>query len=148
MVVHARTGDDAITAFTADPAIDLVLMDIELDEGSSGVEAAERILSHRSVPIVFLTDGTESDTVDGVRKVARYGYLVKSANVFVVKQTIALALELYAQRQTRIGANRAFRVLSDLNRRLLEADSAYTELSLSAALHGGGRSGRVCPGIG
>jgi DNA-directed RNA polymerase specialized sigma24 family protein len=50
----ARTHKEAISAIEAD-APGIVLADIQLADGSSGVEAVNEILTHISVPVVFIT---------------------------------------------------------------------------------------------
>jgi two-component system, response regulator PdtaR len=50
----AATGEDAIRK-AADAAPNLILMDITLRGGMTGIEAAGKILDGRSVPILFLT---------------------------------------------------------------------------------------------
>lgn len=50
----AVTGEDAVRkAINARP--DLVLMDVTLRGGMTGIEAAERILDARIIPVLFLT---------------------------------------------------------------------------------------------
>jgi len=50
----ARTYDEAVAAFEADPP-GLVLADIQLADGSSGLDAVNTILSRAEVPVIFIT---------------------------------------------------------------------------------------------
>jgi PAS domain S-box-containing protein len=94
--VHVSTGEEAIAALSRDPAISLVLMDIDLGAGIDGTEAARRILRARDLPIVFLTAHGEREMVERVKDVTRYGYVLKTAGEFVLLETIGMALELFS----------------------------------------------------
>ncbi|HOX13398.1 MAG TPA: PAS domain S-box protein [Spirochaetia bacterium] len=93
-IVH--TGEASVEAIRSDPAVDLVLMDIDLGPGLSGPDAAARILELRSLPIVFLTSHSEREMVDKVRNITRYGYVVKNSGGFVLLSSIELAFELFS----------------------------------------------------
>ncbi len=49
---------------------DLILMDVRLADRTSGIEAAEQILAHRAVPIIFTTAFSDRQTVE---KIAELG---------------------------------------------------------------------------
>lgn len=57
----AATGAGAIDLAEAEKP-DLILMDIRLADRISGIEAAERILADRSVPIIFVTAFNDRET--------------------------------------------------------------------------------------
>lgn len=88
-------GKGAIDAASARSDIALVLMDIELGTGMSGTDAAQAILTHRDLPIVFLTSHSEKEMVDLVRGITRYGYVLKSSGPFVLLQAVSTAFELF-----------------------------------------------------
>jgi PAS domain S-box-containing protein len=101
-VEHLGSGEDAVARLNEDESFDLVLMDIDLGQGIDGPEAAQRILSFREIPIVFLTAHAEQEMVDRVRRITRYGYVLKSSGDFVLRGAIEMALELFtAHKQTR-----------------------------------------------
>ncbi len=77
------------------PPVDLVLMDIDLGRGMDGREAAQKILEHREIPIVFLTSHSEEEMVARVRDITRYGYVLKNAGDFVLRSSIEMAFELF-----------------------------------------------------
>jgi CheY-like chemotaxis protein len=54
----ARTATQAVKAATADPP-GLVLADIQLADGSSGLDAVRDILAEFSVPVIFITSFPE-----------------------------------------------------------------------------------------
>ena len=89
------TGENAVKAAGEDPSIDLVLMDIDLGSGLDGITAAQAILKIREVPIVFLTSHSEKETVEQVKNITRYGYVLKNAGEFVLIESINMAFELF-----------------------------------------------------
>ena len=50
----ARTRDEALALFRADPP-GLVLADIQLADGSSGIDAVNEILTTSTIPVIFIT---------------------------------------------------------------------------------------------
>jgi PAS domain S-box-containing protein len=97
-VVHARTGDDAVRAVESDPAIDLVLMDINLGPGIDGTEAARRILEFRDLPLIFHSSHAELEIVERTQAVTSYGYVLKDSGDAVLHASIRMAFRLYEER--------------------------------------------------
>lgn len=110
-VTLARTGAAAVATVERDDSIDLVLMDIHLGTGMDGTDAAQAILERREVPIVFLTNHCEPQTVAKVKDITRYGYVLKSSGDFVLRETIATAFELYAAHAELAARERRYRAL-------------------------------------
>lgn len=103
-VIEAYTGEAAVEAIGKTPVIDLVLMDVDLGPGIDGTEAARQILASKCVPIVFLTSHAEQDYVERVRKITRYGYVIKNSGEFVLQSSIAMAFELFEANQKALAA--------------------------------------------
>lgn len=75
-VDRTGTGEEAIKiAKTKKP--DLILMDIKLAEMMDGITSAETILHEQDVPIIFLTAYADNETIERVKLVNPYGYLLK-----------------------------------------------------------------------
>jgi serine phosphatase RsbU (regulator of sigma subunit)/PAS domain-containing protein len=74
--VVAMTGEEAV-AKLLETEPDLVLMDIHLRGGVSGIEAAHRIRQRLDVPIVYLTAFSDSETLDQAQLTEPYGYVLK-----------------------------------------------------------------------
>ncbi len=91
----AHTGEQAVTMIAGHPQIELVLMDIDLGSGITGVQAAEAILKHREVPIVFLSSHTEPEIVEKTEQVTSYGYVVKNSSITVLDASIKMAFRLF-----------------------------------------------------
>ena len=99
-VLTAVSGEEAVELVEKDGQISLVLMDIDLGRGIDGPEAARQILEKRKLPIVFLTSHGERDFVDRVKKLTRYGYIIKNSGDFVLRSSIEMAFELFEANQS------------------------------------------------
>ena len=87
----ASTAAEALRA-AEDNRADLVLMDIQLDGGISGVAAAAAIRGHLDVPVVFLTAHASTETLARAVESGAFGYLLKPYTVPELKATIEIAL--------------------------------------------------------
>ncbi len=99
-VVTTSSGEKAIGIMQADPAIDLVLMDIDLGSGLDGTETAAMILAGHNLPIVFLSSHAEPEIVEKTEKITSYGYVVKNSNITVLDASIKMAFKLFKARET------------------------------------------------
>lgn len=94
-VLTVLSGEEAVTVVKSDPTIDLVLMDVDLGSGMDGTRTAEIILAERDVPIIFLSNHTESEIVERTDRISSYGYVVKNAGDDVLFATIKMAFRLH-----------------------------------------------------
>jgi CheY-like chemotaxis protein len=94
-VITARTGEEAVATVEKTPAIDLILMDINLGTGIDGTEAAAIILRQRDIPVVFLSSHTEPEVVAKTEKITSYGYVVKDSSGTVLDASIKMAFKLF-----------------------------------------------------
>jgi len=94
-VTHSLSGSEAIDIIKSDNQISLILMDIDLGEGLDGTIAAQKILSHKNLPIIFLTSHTEKEMVDKVKDITKYGYIIKNSGKFVLLESINMAFTLF-----------------------------------------------------
>jgi CheY-like chemotaxis protein len=74
-------------------------MDIDLGSGIDGTEAAQIILEHKNLPIVFLTSHREKEVVEKVKGISRYGYVLKNSGEFVLVEAVTMAFELFEAHQ-------------------------------------------------
>lgn len=86
-----NTGRMAIRKAKKDKP-DLVLMDIVLDDGIDGIEAAEQIRAKSNIPIVFLTAYADRATLERAKITEPYGYIVKPFSDKELHSTIEIAL--------------------------------------------------------
>jgi PAS domain S-box-containing protein len=90
----ATSGEEAIRRVeTARP--DLVLIDLQLQDGIDGVQTAEQIRSRFDVPVVYLTAYTDDRTLQRATATEPYGYIVKPFAVGELRCAIETALQRY-----------------------------------------------------
>jgi diguanylate cyclase (GGDEF)-like protein/PAS domain S-box-containing protein len=97
----AASGPDALQKVgTLRP--DLVLMDINLTGGMSGIEAAVRVREEFDIPVVYLTAHADEEILEQARKTEPYGYLLKPFQDRELRVCIEMALHKHAmERQIR-----------------------------------------------
>ena len=71
---------------------DLVLMDIVLQEGMDGIEAAEIIRSRFDIPVIFLTAHRDMATFERAKKAEPFGYITKPFQKEDLRKVIEIAL--------------------------------------------------------
>ncbi len=92
----AASGGEAVSqALSLRP--DLVLMDIRLRGEMDGITAAAQILTHHSVPVIYLTAFADDATLLRARTTAPYGYLVKPFDESTLIASIAMAVERHSR---------------------------------------------------
>ena len=87
----ASTAAEALRA-AEEKRADLVLMDIQLEGGISGVAAAAAIRGHLDIPVVFLTAHASAETVTRAVETGAFGYLLKPYTVPELNGAIEIAL--------------------------------------------------------
>jgi len=120
-VIVAGTGEQAVDIACANNTVSFILMDIDLGRGIDGPHAAQKILEHRHVPIVFLTSHAEREMVDRVRGITRYGYVIKNSGDFVLQSSIEMAYDLFDANEKLLiqhGLNYALNSITDLSQGL------------------------------
>ncbi len=74
--VVAMTGEDAVNRLL-ETEPDLVLMDIQLKGGASGIETAQRIRQRLDVPVIYLTAYSDAETLEQAQLTEPDGYVLK-----------------------------------------------------------------------
>ncbi len=128
-VLLALSGEKAITAFNADPSIDLVLMDINLGKGIDGTETARTLLQARDVPVVFLSSHTEPEIVEKTEVITSYGYIAKNSNSTVLQASIKMAFKLFDAKTKLLESNKK------LEATLEALPDLYFEVGLDGRYH-------------
>ena len=93
---------------------DLVLMDIYLQEGPDGVQAAEAIIAAQRLPIVFLTAHADSQTFVRAKAVNPAAYLYKPFDRLTLQTTLEIALERHRLEQRLAMSENRYRLLFDM----------------------------------
>lgn len=71
---------------------DLVLMDVMLRNGESGIDIAESIRNEFRIPIIFLTAYADLATIEKVKKTESYGYILKPYKPIDLQTNIELSI--------------------------------------------------------
>lgn len=99
-VEFVHSGEEAIELIKNEPTgYDLIIMDINLGKGLNGLETSRKILEIKDIPIVFLTSYKDQDLVRQIKSVARYGYVLKGSEDFILMLTIETAVDLFQSKQ-------------------------------------------------
>ena len=124
---HAARGLAALRDIPA-ARPDLILMDINLGGGMTGIEVAERLQQVSDVPIVFLTAYADAELTERAVETGSFAYLVKPYQPEALRANIEIALYKHA----------ADRRLHEVNTKLDQAVAALSaqnrELRRSYAL--------------
>lgn len=99
-VQYVSNSTDAYDYITAGEKFDLILMDINLSDGMDGIQLADKILSYREIPILFVSGYSDNKILDRVCKIKHYGYVPKVSSPEIVECMIRSALQLYRAEQT------------------------------------------------
>lgn len=73
---------------------DLVLLDIELKDGLSGIEIARILNEKYKIPFIYLTSYSDPETIGAVKKTLPFGYVLKPFS----KRELFSAIELASYR--------------------------------------------------
>lgn len=88
----ATTGAEAIARVQSGRP-DLVLLDIKLSRGSSGIEVARQIKERFGVPILFMTGYMDEGLRAEAESIGPIGFLVKPVNMEKLKSAIEKGLK-------------------------------------------------------
>ena len=97
----AHNGPTAIE-YALEHQPDLVLMDILLEGDMNGIEAAEQINQHRSIPIIFLSCLNDPEVLDRVNHVSTFGFILKPYDQTELRFNIENALARHRADQERL----------------------------------------------
>ena len=90
----STTGEDAIElALETNP--DVILMDSMLKGNMDGIETAKTLHSYQDIPIIYITDYSDENTLKRAKLTEPYGYIIKPLKIKEVNATIQLAIHKY-----------------------------------------------------
>jgi signal transduction histidine kinase len=92
VVGPVASGEDAVH-MAGEEMPDLVLMDIRLNGGMDGIEAAKIIQQRFQIPIVYLTAHADDATIGRAQQTSPYGYLIKPFRDRELGVTVEIALQ-------------------------------------------------------
>jgi DNA-binding LytR/AlgR family response regulator len=91
VVGFANNGKDAIEKIT-ETMPDLILMDIMIKGGLTGIEVSEKIREKMNVPVIFLTAYADEGTLSRAKITEPYGYILKPFKEIDLHSTIEMAV--------------------------------------------------------
>jgi DNA-binding NarL/FixJ family response regulator len=101
---------------------DVILMDIVMDNGMDGIEAAEEILKSVDCLVIFVTGHGEEEIFERAKQVKPHGYILKPYTHLEVRSAIEIGLH---KKQIENRLKKAYDdVLTDLTRQTSELESA------------------------
>jgi signal transduction histidine kinase len=89
--IAVASGEEAIAA-AKDRQLDVVLIDLNLSGKINGVSAAKQIRDRFNIPVVYLTDSSDEETLQRAKLTTPFGYLVKPLEANYLKTTIEMAI--------------------------------------------------------
>jgi PAS domain S-box-containing protein len=123
VVATAVRCDEAI-AIATERRPDIILMDIRLDDGSDGVEAAQHIRDRLQLPVIFLTAYADEATITRASVTEPFGYLLKPFEESQVRTAIELALYRSAAEKKLRESERLYAVtLASLGEAVIATDA-------------------------
>ncbi len=104
-VIGVAENVDEFLELIATNAVDLILLDINLNQPVDGVQIAHIINTEYKKPFIFVTAFTDSATIERVKHTNPYGYVSKPYNDVDLMITIDLALNKFKTKQVKSIAN-------------------------------------------
>ena len=83
-------AEDAYTALKSSQC-EMILMDININGTTDGIQLARKILQHKTLPIIFMSAHNEEDTIEEALDLSPYGFITKPFFVNVLAQTLKVA---------------------------------------------------------
>jgi DNA-binding LytR/AlgR family response regulator len=96
----ARNYTQAL-AMIAKEQPDIVLLDIQLDGDKDGIDVAQAIKKNFSIPYIFLTANTDTDTVERAKSATPHAYLAKPFREKDLYTSIETSLYNFSQAQKK-----------------------------------------------
>lgn len=118
----AVSGDEAVM-LAGQTRPDLVLMDIVLQGGMDGIEAARAIHEGFDIPIVYLTAYSDDSVLDRVKITDPFGYLIKPFATKELQLTIEMAIYRHKAAKEKQKINRILGAISKCNNVLVFAEN-------------------------
>ncbi len=74
----------------------LILCDISIDGDKDGIDVAEYVMEHKSIPLIFVSALSDKGTLERAKKTLPYGYIVKPFKNRDLATAIEMALYKYS----------------------------------------------------
>lgn len=87
-VCHLASNGEKAIKFSKQDNPDLILMDVHLSSRIDGIKAAEKILSYKDIPIIFMTGYNKSGVDELVDRLNPVAFLEKPVEIRHLKSLI------------------------------------------------------------
>lgn len=94
-VIGTASNADKVIELLKESLPDVILMDIHIQGDKDGIELAEIINEHHSIPIIYLTAYSEEATLDRAKSTRPYGYLLKPFSERELHVAIQVSMERF-----------------------------------------------------
>jgi len=108
------SGEEALEAVD-ERGPDLILMDIVLKGDMNGIEAARKIRSTRSVPVVYLTAYSDDAMIERAKVTEPHGYMLKPFSDRELRSTIEMAMYKHGMEERLRRLNAVVRAIRNVN---------------------------------
>ena len=109
---------------------DLVLMDIELDGGMDGIEAARIIRQQLQIPIIFVTAHSDGVRLERAKQVMPFGFILKPYEKRSLKVNMEMALYAAGLEKERQRAETELKASEERFRMVTELISDYVYFNI------------------
>lgn len=138
-VIAARVSTPAQAVERAEARkTDLVLMEIDLREGSDGIDAGRILADVHGLPVIYITPEVDDEILTGIRASLPFGVLVRPLDLPDLKSSIELALVRHRMDTELRRREERYRFLfernlagvfrQDLDGRILQCNQAFAEI--------------------
>ncbi len=127
---NCYTKENALSFLKANEP-DIVLLDINMGQGTEGIEIARYLSNHKNIPFIFLTSYTDKTTIDQAKLTHPMGYISKPIDFKSLYSTIEISLYNFSKMLLRMQPE-----MDQLNRNLL-SPITRKEFDILIAIYGG-----------
>lgn len=134
-----HSGIEAIEIVLKNQNIDLILMDIDLNEGLNGLETSFLILKESDIPILYLSSWTEATIDTEILQATTYGYVHKDSDISTIDASIQKALKLFQENKKLKECKDKYKFLYetirdgticvDLNGYIIESNAVFQKMT-------------------
>jgi two-component system, sensor histidine kinase and response regulator len=122
-VVGTTPRGEDVMSLALETRPDLVLMDIRLEGGVDGIDAAQQIRERLQIPVIYLTAYADEPTLQRAKVTDPFGYLLKPFEDSQLRTAIEMAMHKHAtERQLRASERRYAVTLSSIGDAVIATD--------------------------
>jgi len=127
-VVGVADSGEAAVEIALEVKPDVILMDIVMENGMDGIEAAGKIKGSVDCAVIFVTGHGEDEIFERAKEVEPHGYVLKPYTPMDVKTAIEIG---HHKKQVEKSLKEAYRkVFADLEQRTAELESANQRMEV------------------